>query len=231
MRKIITPNQIIGDAPLNFGNLLCDIYTLFVKYGKAYGNEDGRTVFFAHSFQLNLWLLIQFDSFLEVFASNSNRVSSHAQLSSENASQFVSQYDTINRANYCTRAMFDVEFFLKSIVKELKRNPDVGYRALTKKLKDELKLSDYQCDILNLPAVTRNTLHNNGYHREKDWEVVIGRRKYKFEKDKKVRFAGWDNLYIMFDELLDVLEVIVESQKLKSLANIPHTSMTYQDTQ
>ncbi len=102
---------------------------------------------------------------------------------------------------------------------------------MTKKLKDELNLSDYQCDILNLPAVTRNSLHNNGYHTEKDFEVRIGRRTYKFEKDTQVRFAGWDNLFIMFDELLDVLEVIIESAKVKHIAKIPHTSMTYHDTQ
>jgi hypothetical protein len=99
---------------------------------------------------------------------------------------------------------------------------------LTKIVKEELNLSDDQQKILNLPAMITNSLHDNGYHKEKDCKVVVGIRTYRFEKGKKVRFAGWDNLYIMFDELLDVLEVIIESVRVKQLPKIPHTSETYQ---
>jgi hypothetical protein len=35
----------------------------------------------------------------------------------------------------------------------------------------------------------------------------------------------------MFDELLDVIEFILETTDVKKLAKIPHTSMTYHDTE
>ena len=89
----------------------------------------------------------------------------------------------------------------------------------------------YQLDILNALALVRNSLHNNGYHTEEDFEMVIRGISYKFEKDKQVKFSGWGNLYIMFDELLDVIEFILETTDVKKLAKIPHTLMTYHDTQ
>jgi hypothetical protein len=127
--------------------------------------------------------------------------------------------------------MFDVEHFLKSIAKLLGMNTEVSYQEMTRKLKNSLNLTDYQLDILNALARVTNSLHNSGYHAEEDFEMVIRGKSYKFEKDKQVKFSGWDNLYIMFDELLDVIEFILETTDVKKLAKIPHTSMTYHDTQ
>ena len=112
----------------------------------------------------------------------------------------------------------------------LKMNSDVVYRELTMKLKNKLNLSDNQRKILNLPAITRNSLHNNGYHKEKDFDATIGSKTYEFQKDKQVNFAGWDNFYIMFDELLNIIEIILKSSDVKQLQKIPHTSMTYRGT-
>ena len=61
--------------------------------------------------------------------------------------------------------------------------------------------------------------------------MKIRGKEYKFEKDKQIMFSGWDKLYIMFDELLDVIEIIIESPQVKQFPKISHTSMTYHDTQ
>jgi hypothetical protein len=231
MANLVSLNQTIVDAQTNFNNLLQKTSALIEKYNNAYGAEDARDEFFVGYYILNLWLLIQFDSFLEVFAPRSNRVSRHVQFTPQNTIQFMAQYDTINRASYCTKAMFDIENFLNSLAERLGKKTDGGYRKVTRTIKDSLKLTDEQFKILNLPAVVRNSLHNNGYHTEKDFEVVIRGKSYKFEKGKQIMFSGWDNLYVMFDELLDVIVSIIESAEVKQLTKIPHTSMTYHDTQ
>jgi hypothetical protein len=231
MTNLVSLNQTIIDVQTDFKKLLQKTYALIQKYNNAYGDGDGRAEFFVQSFLLNLWLLIQFDSFLEVFARRSNRVSRHAPFSPQDSILFRDQYDTINRASYCTKAILNVEHFLKSIVKLLGMNKEVGYGEMTRKLKNPLNLTDYQLDILNALAHVRNSLHNNGYHTEEDFEMVIRGKSYKFEKDKQVKFSGWDNLYIMFDEVLDVIVVIIESTEVKQLAKIPYASMTYHDTQ
>jgi hypothetical protein len=230
MTNLVSLNQITADAQLEFRNLLQKIHTLMGNYDNAYGAEDSRSEFFVIYFQLNLWLVIQFDSFLEVLDRGGNRVSRYIELTEQDRTQFMAQYDTINRACYCTKAMFEVEHFLNSISKQLTLTT-YGYRDMTRKLKNSLNLTDYQLDILNALARVRNSLHNNGYHTEEDFEMVTRGKSYKFEKDKQVKLSGWDNLYIMFDELIDVIVFIIESAKVKQLVKIPHTSMTYHDTQ
>jgi len=54
----------------------------------------------------------------------------------------VKQYDTVNRAGYITKAIFDVEDFLKSIIKQLNINPKSSFWDLTMQLKEKLHLSD-----------------------------------------------------------------------------------------
>jgi hypothetical protein len=226
----VSPSQLLANTKPNFTNLLKRTSALGERYNNRYGPEDARAEYFIQFSLLNLWLLIQFDSFLEVFAHYSNRVTRYAQLTPQDTMQFMSQYDTINRASYCTKAMFDVEHFLNSIAKLLGIKSR-GYRDMTGKLRKPLSLTNYQLDILNFPSRIRNTLHNNGYHTEDDFKMKIRGREYKFENGKQIRFSGWDNLYIIFDELLDVIEIIIESPQVKQLPKIPHTSMTYHDTQ
>lgn len=126
--------------------------------------------------------------------------------------------------------MFDVGHFLNSVAKLLEIKTK-RYSDMIGELKNPVKLTDYQLDVLKVPAFVRNSLHNNGYHTKNDFEVAIRGKLYKFEKGKHVMFAGWDNLYIIFNELLDVIEIIIESLQVKQFPKISHTSMTYHDTQ
>jgi hypothetical protein len=225
----VSLNQIIVDAQTNFKNLLEKTLTLMEKYSTTYGIDDGRTVFFANFLQLNLWLLIQFDNFRNVvFTPTSTSVSEYISLrTEENAKQFKLQYDRINRASYCTVAIFDVENFLRDIVKQLGTNTDdVTYRGLIGKLQRQLNLTVDQTRILRAPSDVRNSLHNNGFHTENNFEVVIRGKTYKFVKNDKVSFTGWENLYIMFDALVDIIEFILQSAYVRNLPNIPHTSET-----
>jgi hypothetical protein len=77
----------------------------------------------------------------------------------------------------------------------------------------------------------RNSLHNNGYHNKEYFKGDIRGRSYGFVNGEKITFSGWDDLYIMFDELLGVIEIITESPQVKQFPKNPHTSMTYHDTQ
>jgi hypothetical protein len=172
MTNLVSLPQLIVNTKPNFINLSQKTRGLIEKYNNAYGPEDARTEFFIQNLLLNVWLLIQFDSFPEVFASNSNKMSRYAQLTPQDVTQFMSQYDTINKASYCTKAMFDVEHFLNSVAKLLGIKAR-GYRDMTGKLKNSLNLTGYQLDILNVPARVRNSLHNNGYHTENDFQVKI----------------------------------------------------------
>jgi hypothetical protein len=131
---------------------------------------------------------------------------------------------------YCTKAMFDVEYFLFSLGKSLDLDRDKeGYYKYTRYFLLHIGIKDdNKFQILNAPAKIRNCLHNNGYYANDDFEITLRGRSYKFVKGKQVEFTGWDNLYIFFDELLKVLTEIVDNPVIQKIDKIPHTSMYYQ---
>lgn len=49
-------------------------------------------------------------------------------------------------------------------------------------------------------------------------------KKYKFVNGGRVYFAGWDDLYVFFDELLNLLIEIVNNPVLQKVKIIPQTS-------
>jgi hypothetical protein len=55
------------------------------------------------------------DNFLELLEPQTMKISQYMILTAEDRLQFLLQCDTVNRASYCTKAMFDIEYFLASI--------------------------------------------------------------------------------------------------------------------
>lgn len=216
-------NQITGEAKGNFVLLLNKVWQLHQEYDKKYTIADARTDFFSAFAELNLWLLIQLDSFLEILNRNNDRISRYMTMNSANRTQFLAQYDTINRATFCAKAMFDVEHFLRLSAKGLQLSlQNNNYGTLADELLRTVGIitSDSLLIMKNVAHI-RNSLHNNGYAGY-DFVMLVGSNRYSFTKGQQVNYTGWDSLYIMFDQLIDKLVDIINSKKLKSINTIPH---------
>jgi len=220
-------NQLTTNARADFIRLLNKSWTIGQKYSKTYGKDDARCDFFIVFSELNLWLTIQFDWFLDLLNPNNPEISRYMILTPNDRIQFLSQFDTLNRANYITHAMFEIENFLKSLMNGLGIAParHDGYYKFTKQLLTHLNVTDVQKHrILNLPAQVRNSLHNNGYPTD-DFEITLSGNLYRITTGERIDFAGWNHMYIFFDELLDVLVEIIENPTMQTVTAIPHTSM------
>jgi hypothetical protein len=220
--------QITKNAVTDFSSLLKRSWIHAQEYHQRYGKDDARCDFFIVFSELNLWLLLQLDNFLELLDQSSTKIGRHMELTVVATNQFLLQYDTVNRSSYCTKAMFDVENFLVSIAKSLSLPRDnKGYFRFTRALLSHLGILDNQkFSVLNAPAQVRNALHKNGYA-DHDFQVTLRQRSYKFTKGDQVKFTGWGNLYIFFDELLDVLVEIIGNPNVQQVNKIPHTSTYY----
>jgi hypothetical protein len=171
---------------------------------------------------LNLWLLIQLDTFLELLESDGTKIPKYASLTPNDRIQFLLQYDTLNRASYCTNAMFHVEHFLNVIGSRIGVDKD-GYYSYTKSLLSRLNMyDDDKFKTSNAPAQIRNSLHNNGCP-DRDFEVTIRGRLYKFVKSKPIIYTGWGSLYIFFDELLNIMIEITDKHALRKIPKIKRT--------
>ena len=210
-------------ARIDFNNLAMKLWEKAHENGRFHGPDDMRCDFFVVSSELNSWLLIQLDTFLELLESNNTKIPKYAKLAPNDRIQFLLQYDTLNRVSYCTNAMFHVEHFLNVIGSRIGVEKD-GYYSYTKRLLSRLNIyDDDKFKTLNAPAQIRNSLHNNGCP-DRDFEVTIRGRLYKFAKSKPVIYTGWGSLYILFDELLNIMIEITDKHALRKIPKIKRTS-------
>ena len=210
-------------ARIDFNNLASKSWVKAQENGRFHGSDDIRYDFFVMFSELNLWLLIQIDTFLELLESDNIKVSKHVSLTPNDRIQFLLQFDMLNRSSYCTNAMLYVEHFLNVIGSRI--GVDKGsYYSYTKNLLSRLNMyDDDKFKMLNAPAQIRNSLHNNGCP-DRDFEVTIRGRLYKFVKSKPIMYTGWENLYIFFDELLNIMIEVTDKHALRKIPKIKRIS-------
>ena len=210
-------------ARIDFNNLALKSWEKAHENSRFHGSDDIRCDFFVVFSELNSWLLIQLDTFLELLESNNTKIPKYAKLAPTDGIQFLLQFDMLNRSSYCTNAMFHVEHFLNVIGSRI--GVDKGsYYSYTKNLLSRLNMyDDDKFKMLNAPAQIRNSLHNNGCP-DRDFEVTIRGRLYKFVKSKPIIYTGWDSLYIFFDELLNIIIEITDKHALRKIPKIKRTS-------
>ena len=210
-------------AKIDFNNLALKSWEKAHENSRFHGSDDIRCYYFVVISELNSWLLIQLDTFLELLESNNTKIPKYAKLAPTDGIQFLLQFDMLNRSSYCTNAMFHVEHFLNVIGSRI--GVDKGsYYSYTKNLLSRLNMyDDDKFKMLNAPAQIRNSLHNNGCP-DRDFEVTIRGRLYKFVKSKPIIYTGWDSLYIFFDELLNIIIEITDKHALRKIPKIKRTS-------
>ncbi len=202
-------------AKIDFDKLLVKSLDCSLKYKNKY-SEDCRYKFFTHFFELNCWLINQLDNYLGLLDSKEIRFNDHV-LDAKHRSTFLDQFDTINRANYCTTGIFYTEQLLKSInVKIDKHLSRDGYWNITRdllfylepslaksliksqtkslkanyiKMKNDIIKNDKNHLILNTPAQIRNTLHNNGYT-NKDFDIIVDNKLISIKEHEQLVGTG-----------------------------------------
>lgn len=221
MRDIITTNHP------DYLQLLNKIWKKTESYSKQYGDDDARTEFFSNFSALLVWVLIQFDDFINTQDMATGKIKKYMTLNDESKPILVSQLDTINRGSFLTKLMFNVEHLIKSILDYFNQNTNLGYGQLFDSFLIKLNISDNQItNILKLPASIRNTLHNNGYTKYPINNTILRNKTYVANAGEQIDFTGWDNIYIIIDEMSDCLiNIIDKNTEMNSENNIlkkPH---------
>ena len=129
------------------------------------------------------------------------------------------QIDTINRRCFITEFMFNVEFFLHSILSKIQQFEKIKlYKEIIDDLNKRILKDDNKRNILYAPYLIRNSIHNNGQILKLNEEFII-KSKYKDYPFKKglVTFVGWWDIVIFIEEMLSVLVELIESDKVKDI--------------
>lgn len=215
--------QMIANVHPNYVKLLQKLWKKVQDYQKQYGEDDGRVEFFEIFSMLTVWVLIQFDDFINTHDPLDGKIKKYMTLNAKAKPIMISQLDTINRASFLTKLMFDVEHFFKNILDYFNQNIPNGYGEILDGFLDELKITDPQTkNILKLPADIRNILHNNGYTRHPIISTTLRNRTYEANAGDQITFLHWDDIYIIIDEMADCLIDIIENNSIiNSETNIP----------
>lgn len=217
-------NTLCSNARDNFFNVFTKSLDIMMSSGQKFGENDGRFMFFSVYTALQLWLLITLDTFIEMLNVNDKKISKYLTVQDPNfKGRYLLQHDQFNRIAYATKAMFEVEIYVKILMKGIGKPAKGQYFKFTKDFLKNLGISESQKHkIINAPYQLRNSLHNNGYAYY-DFDITLRGTRYLFEKDKQLNFTGWNHLYIFFDELTDLLIEITHNPVIENTANFPHT--------
>lgn len=204
-------NEVIK-ARQNFSKFYTDLRTEAYSNRDKYSEEDIRCGFFVILYQDVLWPSLVLEEFSQVINEKTS-VKEFLMMDDIPRLQFLFSYNQITRMSFLTKFMFDIEDFLKSIMAASGNPMDDGYYVMTEKLLKLLDLYDKQNHgILNAPAQIRNSLHNGGFA-SYDFEVIIKEKTFKFKRGERIVFASWDNIYLILDELVNLIKIIIKNKK------------------
>jgi hypothetical protein len=121
------------------------------------------------------------------------------------------------RLGFITLTHFKIDNLFHNILKYLNALPGkTGYWKLTDEILGQCSIlkTGTEKNILTAFAYLRNSLHNNGIHRNDDLELEIDQIKFKFIKDSPVECASWEHIVVLLKANVDVLEKVLLSPKI-----------------
>lgn len=140
-------------------------------------------------------------------------------ISKEQLQEVVGGFDLLNRRNFLTNFLFQIEVFMKSINVILENTYEKkGYVELVRHVLKELNMLDEKQNRLNIfkiPALVRNTMHVNGPYTDNDDNGKIDNILFVFKKNESPKYAHWINLYFFVDKILDVMKELLLNEFLK----------------
>ncbi len=211
----------INQTKDNFHRLYKNLLDQTISNSKKYSKEDIRYGFFVISFEQILWLLINFDSFIELLK-NKKILDNYIACTEADYQQYLIGHNNNTRMGYLTRTMFNVEDFMKSILIKLEQPTNLGYYELSKKFLKSINYYDEQRHkILNFPAQIRNSLHGGGFT-EFSIDVTIGKNHFKTDKGERITFASWGTISLSINTLFELLK-----DTINTVENIPFIPSTY----
>ncbi|GFN40554.1 MAG: hypothetical protein YK1309IOTA_1960003 [Marine Group I thaumarchaeote] len=148
---------------------------------------------------------------------------SYNKFSDSQMKHIILHFDMMNRMNFLTALLFQVEVFLKSINYILENNLKTkSYQLLVKHVLKELKITNREkkYHILYIPMLVRNSLHSGGIHMDDNDNGRINGILFKFKKGEILHYTSWYHEYFFSDKIIDVIEEIMNLPKLKGV-NLP----------
>lgn len=119
----------------------------------------------------------------------------------------------------CTLAHFRVDSLIANILVAANLPAPPQFRQKAQAILAVAEIADQNTCFDHLLALTsvRNSLHNNGIHRNADLNVVIGATRFSFVKGLPVQCASWQNILAAIDASISVIELVLKAPTVVAL--------------
>ena len=135
----------------------------------------------------------------------------------------VINLDNICRASSVTLFQFKVETCFKNLLVGLgMTDPPQGYYNIIQELLARLSIGekDHVKEVLEIPALIRNSLHSNGFHYGYGGlsrHIEVDGQMYDFVQGGQVNCAGWRHIIHSIMGTLFAIEKILDTPEIKAL--------------
>lgn len=206
-------------AESDFQTLCSKITSLATRM--SYLPTDGRNRSLSSLISICMWMLLEIKHIQPYANGNITQLTTIFGIGNPDAVRFVNSMDIFLRASFLTVFMFETENLLKKIRNNLSpTSTNNKYFDISSDILQITHPSNWQQkhDVLQVPAYTRNCLHNSGIHNKADKSFVIGTENFNFIQGQMFNKASWNNIFFMTDKLIDVLEEILTNSQVRLLS-------------
>lgn len=118
-------------------------------------------------------------------------------------------------------AQFQIENLFRNLARDLSIKVNQGFYVLAGDVLTHVGIPN-GLDVLNTPALIRNSLHSNGIHRGyagNDTKVTLGGVSYEFLNDEPVHCATVEHIAHSLESSLDVLDQVLNTSQVLALSD------------
>jgi hypothetical protein len=129
--------------------------------------------------------------------------------------------EKMQRLGFLVMFQFQVENLLANLLRETQgKSKAKGFFKIAEEIVSSLPNPQRKLELLNTPALIRNSLHTNGIHHgynSQSSKVTIDGHTCKFDHLQKVNCAGWGDIALACNESISVVEEILNAPAVRAL--------------
>lgn len=169
-------------------------------------NYDIRTYIFTQIDRLILYHDLNMINFV-CNISNHEILHKWINTSEEDSLKVATDYISRNKQSLITFLQIILEEYFRELCPILKITCPQSFSIIISNLFDYLKIdkSDDKYKALCLLSRIRNTMHNNGIHRQKDEDIVYHNKTYSFKFEKTHNCADYDTIITIISDTIEFL--------------------------
>lgn len=200
------------------------INILRTKYTKEeFLYNDIRNQTLGTTFTLLKWIHDQLDIYVQLYSTPTSPgaakiIQDNPKMNKHQIEELLYNFALILKSCFLFQFMNRIENCVKKVNYCLTNKENrIGYKQTCKDLKKNLKFkTNEEFNVLYFPYLVRNSMHNEGTHRDKFASGKIEKYRFTFYPDKPVHYYSWNHIVFFCDKIIELLEKIFDTKSIKN---------------